>query len=138
MKRDYLIDTNVLVHWVNGSRGSDRIEQRLFGTPREHLHTSLITVYEVARMVEKARVSSRATRALEQSLGMVNVVSLNEAMAALGGSLAGTLSNKGIAISVPDSLIAATAMHTGFVLVTDNVKDFQHVPGITLENWRSG
>ena len=39
-------------------------------------------------------------------------------------------------MSVPDALIAATAMSTHYTLITDNVKDFKHVPGIMIENWR--
>ena len=35
-------------------------------------------------------------------------------------------------MAIPDSLIAATAIHTGFKLFTFNKKDFKFVPGLQL------
>ena len=37
-----------------------------------------------------------------------------------------------ITIKLPDALIAATALLTGTPLVTQNIKDFRHVPGLEI------
>ena len=34
-----------------------------------------------------------------------------------------------------DLLIAAHALHEGFVLVTNNTREFSRVPGLKVENW---
>jgi tRNA(fMet)-specific endonuclease VapC len=34
-----------------------------------------------------------------------------------------------------DGRIAAHAVQLGFILVTQNTKDFEEIPGLTLENW---
>jgi predicted nucleic acid-binding protein len=44
--------------------------------------------------------------------------------------------NKGKSISEADAMIAATAMWSDYVLVTDD-KDFLPIPGLSLENWRT-
>lgn len=36
-----------------------------------------------------------------------------------------------------DMLIAASAMAGGFVLVTNNVRHFQRIDGLVVENWVS-
>ncbi len=35
-----------------------------------------------------------------------------------------------------DKMIAAHARSNGYVLVTDNTKDFIDIDGLTIENWR--
>ena len=34
-----------------------------------------------------------------------------------------------------DILIGATALHYGLTVVTDNVKHFESMPGVKVENW---
>lgn len=132
----YLLDTNVLMHWVNQSDGHDLIDFRIASTPSEKMAISAITVWEISRMVEKAKVSARSIQALLAAMSLFPVIVLDEQIAALGGSLSGRLSNLGISIGDRDSMIAATAMSRRLVMVTDNVKEFARVPGIVVENWR--
>lgn len=132
----YLLDTNVLMHWVNKSDGHDLIDFRIASMPSEKMAISAITVWEVSRMVEKAKVSARSIQALLAAVSLFPVIVLDEQIAALGGSLSGRLSNLGISIGDRDSMIAATAMSRRLVMVTDNVKEFARVPGLPVENWR--
>jgi predicted nucleic acid-binding protein len=37
-------------------------------------------------------------------------------------------------IKLPDAVIAATALHYGFILVTNNTKDFKNIKGIEVIN----
>jgi toxin FitB len=49
------------------------------------------------------------------------------------------LTRRGIAISVNDAYIAATAVTHGAVLYTRNLKDFHHYPGLVVRSpWRPG
>ncbi|MGH6917222.1 MAG: PIN domain-containing protein, partial [Geminicoccaceae bacterium] len=41
---------------------------------------------------------------------------------------------RGIAVATMDSLIAATARHYGLILVTRNVMDMRHFPGLDTED----
>ena len=45
------------------------------------------------------------------------------------------LERRGLPISGNDMLIAAHAIHANLTLVSDNVKEFERVPGLKLENW---
>lgn len=56
----FLLDTNVLLHVVNKAKGYELIEQRLVTAPAHSLVVSVITVWEIFRMVEKAKVPSKA------------------------------------------------------------------------------
>ncbi|GAA4810317.1 twitching motility protein PilT [Marinicella pacifica] len=48
------------------------------------------------------------------------------------------LSDKGIIIGSNDMAIAGTAISTSSVLITNNTKEFERVPGLEYENWVSG
>ena len=47
------------------------------------------------------------------------------------------LERQGTPIGGNDLWIAAQALALGAVLVTDNVREFSRVPGLTVENWLS-
>lgn len=134
----YLLDTNVITHWVNKASGHALIEKHLFTLPIASLHISAVTVWEVSRMAEKAKVSTKASRALMEAIGLFAVEPLTAKIAAIGGSLHGWLSNKGQTIGERDSMIAGTALAHGHIMVTDNVREFARVPGLQIQNWRTG
>ncbi len=137
----YLLDTNVLVHWVNKANGHALIEQKILAIDGSRLFVSALTVWEISRMAEKAKyrhkVSTRAGTALLAALDMFTPIALDDQMAALGGSLHAYLAHHGKTIGERDSMIAATAMSKRLVMVTDNSKEFTRVPGIVIENWRA-
>lgn len=45
------------------------------------------------------------------------------------------LSDQGTPIGNNDSMIAGHAISSGCVLVTNNIKEFERVPSLVLENW---
>ncbi len=136
MASRYLLDTNVLLHVVNKSTGFEQIESRLSQVAQRNLYVSAVTVWEISRMVERAKVSKATMRATLELLDFFEVLPLTNQVAALSGSLAGSLQNQGTPIGERDSMIAGTAMSHKLVMVTDNLREFARVPGILVENWR--
>jgi tRNA(fMet)-specific endonuclease VapC len=51
------------------------------------------------------------------------------------GRRRGKLLRQGKPVGEPDVMIAAVALVHGLALVTHNTSDFQHIPGLTLEDW---
>ena len=64
----YLLDTNVLLHVVNRSKGYELIEQRLASSGAREITVSAITVWEIFRMAEKAKIPTKASKAALQIL----------------------------------------------------------------------
>ena len=48
-----------------------------------------------------------------------------------------TVVARAAAVLPDDLLLAGHAMSTGLIFVTDNVSEFQRVPGLLIENWRT-
>jgi predicted nucleic acid-binding protein len=60
---------------------------------------------------------------------------LKSADAQIYGKLFLDLEQKGKPIGMAYSMIASIAMSNGLVLVTDNLKHFNRIKGLKLENW---
>lgn len=45
------------------------------------------------------------------------------------------LRRAGLQIEEFDMLIGSSAVHHGYVMVTENVSHFERIPGIEIENW---
>jgi tRNA(fMet)-specific endonuclease VapC len=133
----YLLDTNVLIHVVNKAAGYEHIERRLLIAPANSLLVSVISVWEIFRMAEKAKVPSKASKAALEFLDEFRIVPMTKPGAALGGQIHAALSKIGQTIGERDSMIAGIALLNNYILVTDNVGEMQRVAGLSVENWRS-
>lgn len=132
----YLLDTNVILHLVNRAKGYELIEQRLATSSATSVRVCVITVWEIFRLAEKAKVPTKASLAALDMLRQFRVVPMTQQAAARGGQLHAALANKGLTIGERDSMIAGIALENGFTIVTDNTKEFVRVPTLPIENWR--
>jgi tRNA(fMet)-specific endonuclease VapC len=132
----YLLDSNVLLHVVNRAAGYEKIVERLAIAKMGTVLVSAVTVWEVVRMAEKAKVPAKASKAAVALLEIFDVEPLAQQAAALGGAIHAALSKIGLTIGERDSMIAGIAVAGGFVLVSDNTREFSRVQGLVLENWR--
>lgn len=98
--------------------------------PDEACHLSAISVGELARGAARLPPGARRKRferwidELVSQYG-ARVIPLDASIARRWGRLSGELSRKGIATSMADGLIAASALVHGLKLATRNVEDFR-------------
>lgn len=65
----------------------------------------------------------------------VVVLDFDAACAEEFGKNRGVLLRRGTPVGEPDVMIAAVALVHGLTLVTHNTADFQHIPGLRLDDW---
>ena len=128
-----MLDTNICIYLIKQQPPS--IIERFLAHPVGDIGISSITVAELAYGVSKSRHSSKNRHALEQFLAPLQVAGFDQAAAWSYGRLRGQLEAKGTPIGSMDMLIAAHALSLGVRLVSNNVREFQRVPGLRLENW---
>ena len=74
----------------------------------------------------------------QRFLAALEVAPFDDTAAELSGSLRAWLATQGTPIGPYDTLIAAHAHAIGAVLVSNNTREFERVPGLKLENWARG
>ena len=65
----------------------------------------------------------------------MKVLSFDEEAALVGARIRAHLERRGTPIGDLDSLIAAHALARDLILVTNNLREFERVPGLQAENW---
>jgi tRNA(fMet)-specific endonuclease VapC len=104
------------------------------------LSISAITYAELCFGIENGVSNLRAQRyeQLKIFLRKVTVESWGILQGAAYGQLRAGLHRSGMVIGGNDMLIAAHALSSGAVLVTNNQREFTRIPGLICENWLAG
>ncbi|NWG24695.1 MAG: type II toxin-antitoxin system VapC family toxin [Pseudorhodoplanes sp.] len=128
----YLIDTNIAIH---ARDGTDAVLDKLAEHDGEVLLSSL-SLAELQRGVFKdPKFTALRQARLEILLRGIPVLPFDAAAAlAYGRIIAQCGWAKGRDF---DRMIAAHAIASGAVLVTDNEADFCDIPGLSVENWKT-
>lgn len=134
----YVLDTDVLSLFQDGHAV---VVQHVQQHPINKIATTIISVeeqlggwYAKLRRVKKrdqtARLYQKMTNAV-RFLSLLQILSFPEPAIGRYESLRSTLRRLG----KNDLRIAAIVLEFGGILVTRNVRDFQQVPGLTIEDW---
>ena len=131
----YLLDTNVLSE-VTRPQPNVAVVRRLFSTSPAALFASEVTRYELRYGAAlHPRAAEIWQKVVHEILPLPLWLPIDEPTALAAGSLRGELRRAGKTIEVPDAFLAATALTHDLVLVTRNVRHFQNVRGLAVENW---
>jgi tRNA(fMet)-specific endonuclease VapC len=96
---------------------------------------SVITYGELLYGVAKSAQRVAAFEQLRELIRLLPAVALPENAAETYGTLRADLETKGQMIGNNDLWIAAHALASKLTLVTNNVREFQRVCGLKIENW---
>ena len=129
--RKYLLDTDMFSFVVDGRHPEVR---RMVSERRNGVSISALTLAE-AMFGARKKHSHRLESLIEMFREMFPVVPWTEAAASEYADVRAQLEGTGRPIGDMDMLIAASAIAGGFVLVTNNVRHFQRIEGLTVENW---
>lgn len=129
----YLLDTNICIYALK-NRPPDVLD-RLREVGRAAVAVSVITVLELRQGAEKSQQPAANNARLDFFLAPIKTLSFDEPAALAGARIRAHLERQGTRIGDYDSLIAAQAVSRDLILVTNNVGEFERVPGLLIENW---
>ncbi|HWT19467.1 MAG TPA: type II toxin-antitoxin system VapC family toxin [Variovorax sp.] len=129
----YLLDTNICIYIAKHNPAS--VRARFEQLSADALAMSVITLGELQHGAEKSQARPKALAALKQLQSVIQVQPVTEAAAQHYGQIRSALERKGRPIGNNDLWIAAHARAEGWVLVTNNEREFSRVEGLAVENW---
>lgn len=130
-----LIDTSVL---IEHERGRLDLEPHLRGRENEEFFLSVVTASELLHGVHRARderTKARRSAWVEAVLERFPLLNVDPTTARAHARLWAALASSGRLIGPHDLWLAAACLSHGLSMVTANVREFERVPGLTVENW---
>jgi tRNA(fMet)-specific endonuclease VapC len=129
----YLLDTNICIYIIK--KAPPELYTHFRKLSVGDIGISAISYYELQFGVAKSLRPEENQLALTEFLAPLEVIDLPAAAASIFGDLRAFLHRQGTLIGNYDLLIAAHALYLGSTLITNNIKEFERVPGLKLENW---
>lgn len=129
----YMLDTNTCIYAIK-----HKPEQVLINLKKHNpddICISSITYAELMHGVEKSKAVMKNRMALIMLLADIEIVEFGNRAAEQYGKIRAVLEKQGTPIGPMDMLIAGHALSLGYTVVTNNVKEFNRVEGLKIENW---
>jgi predicted nucleic acid-binding protein len=131
----FIFDTDIYTNVIR-KIPSETLLDRLKKVPRRDQFTTTITIGEVYYGLMKASNRTRLLKLFEDVLlPRATILPFGFSAAKKYGEIRNSLEKQGTPLAHADLQIAAIALTMNMTLVTGNLKHFQRVPEIAVENW---
>ena len=129
----YKLDTNICIYAMKNK--PEHVLQRLKKELNSGVCISSITLAELEYGMKHSSNHAKNEQALLRFLIPLSILPFGAAAASEYGELRSYLLARGTQIGPLDMLIAAHARSEDMILVTNNVREFERVPNLVVENW---
>jgi tRNA(fMet)-specific endonuclease VapC len=129
----FLLDTNICNYLIN--KRSRKIAEIFETLKPDEIKLSSITLAELEYGASKSRYREKNRLALLGFVSPFEVIPFDGKDAELFGLIRTRLESLGKTIGPYDMQIAAQAVNRNYTLVTNNVKEFERIPMLKVDNW---
>ncbi|MGA2080232.1 MAG: type II toxin-antitoxin system VapC family toxin [Holophaga sp.] len=128
----FLLDTNFCIHFIRGKVWA-RLALSKVQVP--DVAVSAVTVGELYEGAHRSNQTGKEIKKADTFLAPIEVIAFGREEAKEWGLIEANLRKQGKPIEAEDSIIAATAIKRGLILVTGNTKHFDRIEGLKLVDW---
>ena len=129
----YMLDTNICIYAMRNK--PEQVLQRLKKELNSGVCISSITLAELEYGMKHSSNPVKNEQALLRFLVPLSVLPFGTTAASEYGEILTYLQSIGTPIGSLDMLIAAHARSEDMILVANNVREFERVPDLDVENW---
>ncbi|ANI80244.1 type II toxin-antitoxin system tRNA(fMet)-specific endonuclease VapC [Sphingobium sp. EP60837] len=128
----FMLDTNICIFTIKNRPQEVR---SAFKQHQGQMCISSVTLMELIYGAEKSSNPERNLADVEGFAARLEVLNYGREAAAHTGQLRAELSRAGTPIGPYDQMIAGHARSAGLIIVTNNQREFERVPGLRVEDW---
>ena len=129
----YMLDTNICIYAMKNK--PEKVLQHFKDELNNGICISSITLAELEYGMMRSSDPAKNEQALLRFLVPLSVLPFGSAAASEYGEIRAYLQSQGTPIGPLDMLIAGHARAENIILVTNNVREFERVPNLEIENW---
>jgi tRNA(fMet)-specific endonuclease VapC len=131
----FMLDTNICICLLNRRAGYENILARIDGLAYEQVVISSLTLAELKYGIAKSVKKDANRIKLGYFLYQFECLPFDVEAISCYGDIRIQLESRGTPIGPLDTLIAAHALSLTATIVTNNVREFECVDGLAIENW---
>jgi len=128
----YMLDTNIVIYTIKNRPERAR---KAFNKHTGQICISAVTWGELVYGAEHSAHPERNLADIEGLAARLEIMPFNDQAGTHFGQVRAELYRIGKPIGPLDMMIAGHARVLGLILVTNNIKEFEWVAGLRLENW---
>jgi tRNA(fMet)-specific endonuclease VapC len=129
----FILDTNICIYIIK--RRSEHLLSKLSKLDPERVSISSVTWSELLYGAEKSLAKEKNLEALRNFVMPFEILPWRATEAEAAGAIRATLEKIGKPIGPFDLMIAAQAVTSSSILVTNNEREFRRVKELKVENW---
>ena len=127
----YLLDTNIIIHLF---RGQFNLLDKFKQIDLQDCAISEITLAELIFGAENSSNPEKNQKIIDAFLEQIKILPIFNTIPIYAKEKV-RLRKKGLMISDFDLLIGTTAVENKLIMVTENIKEFERISNIEIENW---
>ncbi len=131
----FMLDTDTCIFLMRGE--SLALAARVQSVPLQQQVMSAVTLAELSYGVQASAAAKRKQNqsVLDRLVLHLSVLDWPQDAAKHYAEIRADLKKRGAQLGAADLMIAAHARAMGAIVVTNNLKDFERVKGLAVENW---
>ncbi|MBD9442167.1 type II toxin-antitoxin system tRNA(fMet)-specific endonuclease VapC [Pseudomonas sp. PDM04] len=128
----FMLDTNICIYTI---KNKPQAVRDAFNRHDGQMCMSAVTLMELVYGAEKSATPERNLSVIEGLAARLEVLPFDNDAAAHTGMIRSELAKAGTPIGPYDGMIAGHARSRGFIVITNNLREFSRVPGLRAEDW---
>lgn len=128
----WVLDTNTIIYFF---KGEGRVAEHMLAQAPQDIGIPAIVLYELQVGIAKSSSPEKRLQQLAELVSVIQVLPFHQREAQAAANIRAKLESEGQPIGPYDTLIAGTALAHGAILVSRNIREFERIDTLRVENW---